>query len=135
MLSVAPNDVIVYLPAWLLRDRSGSVPWREFTCGWTAGGFGIRDKTSPEKSRHMPQAASGAQTRPDKEGVLLTSDDGWRNGRGRLAVVFTQYPRSLCSSTVSSFNKIWKWRCRLEWKNGSGVCSITWTETKKWPVK
>lgn len=93
----------------------------------------ILDKISPETAPHKPYVAFRYANPLTEEMYNQLLADGFGNGKGGRAVAFTQYPQYSCSTTGSSMNELWKWRNRLEGKDG-GEGSITWSVIDRWPA-
>ena len=92
----------------------------------------ILDRISPETAPHKPYVAFRYANPLTEEMYTRLLGDGFGNGKGGRAVAFTQYPQYSCSTTGSSLNELWKWRTRLEGKNGNGA--INWSVIDRWPV-
>ena len=92
----------------------------------------ILDKISPETAPHKPYVAFRYADPLTEEMYNELFADGFGNGNGGRAVAFTQYPQYSCSTTGSSLNELWKWRQRLEGKNGPGA--IQWSVIDRWPA-
>jgi len=92
----------------------------------------ILDRISPETAPHKPYVAFRYADPLTEEMYSRLLADGFGNGKGGLAVAFTQYPQYSCSTTGSSLNELWKWRTRLEGKGGDGA--IKWSVIDRWPV-
>lgn len=109
--------------------------WSEYQCEEMCK---ILDQTHPESAPHKPYVAFRYADPLTEEMYQRLFDDGFGQGRGGRAVAFTQYPQYSCSTTGSSLNELWKWRTRLEGKNGTGdvdpAGSIKWSVIDRWPV-
>ena len=92
----------------------------------------ILDRISPETAPHKPYVAFRYANPLTEEMYTKLLEDGFGNGKGGRAVAFTQYPQYSCSTTGSSLNELWKWRTRLEGRNGDGA--INWSVIDRWPV-
>ncbi|KAI1394202.1 ferrochelatase-domain-containing protein [Hypoxylon trugodes] len=92
----------------------------------------ILDRISPETAPHKPYVAFRYANPLTEEMYNRLLADGFGKGKGGRAVAFTQYPQYSCSTTGSSLNELWKWRQRLEGKDGPGA--IQWSVIDRWPV-
>lgn len=94
----------------------------------------ILDKISPETAPHKPYVAFRYANPLTEDVYQQLLADGFGNGKGGRAVAFTQYPQYSCSTTGSSLNELWRWRHRLEGKDGGEEGSIAWSVIDRWPV-
>ena len=104
----------------------------------------ILDHSSPETAPHKPYVAFRYANPLTEEMYTRLLADGFGNGKGGRAVAFTQYPQYSCSTTGSSLNELWKWRQRLEGKNGevegiedgtsANEGKIQWSVIDRWPT-
>jgi ferrochelatase len=118
----------------------GGSPIRKWSEYQAAEMCKILDQISPETAPHKPYVAfryANPLTEHMYEQLLA---DGFGNGKGGRAVAFTQYPQYSCSTTGSSLNELWKWRQRLEGKNGGSKLAngqdgtIEWSVIDRWPA-
>ena len=110
----------------------GGSPIRKWSEYQSAETCKLLDTLSPETAPHKPYVAFRYADPLTEETYNKLLEDGFGRGKGGRAVAFTQYPQYSCSTTGSSLNELWKWRNRLEGKEGKR--GIVWSVIDRWPV-
>ncbi|KAH3956218.1 ferrochelatase [Parastagonospora nodorum] len=115
-------------------EIGGGSPIRKWSEFQAAEMCKILDKTSPETAPHKPYVAFRYANPLTEDTYKKLLADGFGGGNGGRAVAFTQYPQYSCSTTGSSLNELWKWRTRLEGKDGEAEGAIKWSVIDRWPA-